>query len=50
MEGEADPFPIPFRQYCEGSYFGDSDVLADDNNEGRDGTALVDAKSTIFVM
>jgi len=36
--------------YVEGSYFGDSDVLADKTNDGRDGTALVDAESVIFVI
>lgn len=50
-EGETDkPYLIPFNMYLEGSYFGDSDVLADKNNEGRDGTALVDAKSVIYVI
>ena len=50
-EGETDvPYHIPFNMYVEGSYFGDSDVLADTNNEGRDGTALVDAESVIFVI
>ena len=50
LEGEAEPLMIPFNKYIEGSYFGDSDVLADDDNEGRDGTAEVDAESIIFVM
>lgn len=36
--------------YVEGSYFGDSDVLGDLENEGRDGTALVDAESNLFVI
>jgi hypothetical protein len=36
--------------YVEGSYFGDSDVLADKNNDGRDGTAVIDARSKIFVI
>ena len=50
-EGETDiPYLIPFNMYVEGSYFGDSDVLADTSNEGRDGTALVDAKSIIYVI
>jgi hypothetical protein len=50
-EGETDvPYHIPFNMYVEGSYFGDSDVLADTNNEGRDGTALVDAESVIYVI
>ena len=41
-------FNIPFNMYIEGSYFGDSDVLVqkdmkeDDQETGRDGTALVD--------
>ena len=44
LEGETpEPYHIPFNMYVEGSYFGDSDVLADKFNEGRDGTALVDA-------
>ena len=51
LEGEtATPHYIPFNMYVEGSYFGDSDVLADKNNEGRDGTALVDGKSCIYVI
>jgi CRP-like cAMP-binding protein len=50
-EGETDaPYLIPFNMYVEGSYFGDSDVLADTSNEGRDGYALVDAKSIIYVI
>lgn len=36
--------------YVEGSYFGDSDVLADKYNEGRDGTAVVDSESVIFII
>lgn len=44
------PYNIPFNMYVEGSYFGDSDVLADNEREGRDGTALVDAESVIFVI
>lgn len=36
--------------YAEGSYFGDSDVLADKKNEGRDGSAIVDSESVIYVM
>jgi len=50
-EGEIDKtYNIPFNMYVEGSYFGDSDVLADKQNQERDGTALVDAKSVIFVI
>lgn len=50
-DGETDvPYLIPFNMYVEGSYFGDSDVLADTTNEGRDGTALVDSKSVIYVI
>ena len=50
-EGEIDqPYHIPFNMYVEGSYFGDSDVLADKTNDGRDGTALVDAESVVFVI
>lgn len=36
--------------YVAGSYFGDSDVLADQNHEGRDGTAIVDSESVIYVI
>lgn len=36
--------------YAEGSYFGDSDVLADKFNEGRDGTAIVEEKSRLLVI
>ena len=43
-------YMIPFNMYVEGSYFGDSDVLGDWDNEGRDGTALVDAQSNLFVV
>ena len=51
VEGEIDQvYHIPFNMYVEGSYFGDSDVLADKNNDGRDGTALIDAQSVIFVI
>ena len=51
LEGMADaPFNTPFNMYVEGSYFGDSDVLGDHENEGRDGTALVDAESNVFVI
>ena len=52
-EGEIPkPYNIPFNMYVEGSYFGDSDVLVDKDREitGRDGTALVDAESMIYVM
>ena len=52
-EGEIPkPYNIPFNMYVEGSYFGDSDVLTEKEREGmgRDGTALVDAESIIFVM
>lgn len=50
-EGEI-PWPhnIPFNMYVEGSYFGDSDVLADIKKVGRDGTAIVDAESVIYVI
>ena len=48
LEGEVeDQFYIPFNMYSGGSYFGDSDVLSD---LPRDGTALVDAESNLFVM
>ena len=51
LDGQADtPFNTPFNMYVEGSYFGDSDVLGDLENEGRDGTALVDAESNLFVI
>lgn len=51
LEGKVDvPFNTPFNMYVEGSYFGDSDVLGDHENEGRDGTALVDAQSNLFVI
>lgn len=51
LEGKVDvPFNTPFNMYVEGSYFGDSDVLGDHENEGRDGTALVDAESNLFVI
>jgi hypothetical protein len=50
MKGKADPFMMPFNMYAEGSYFGDSDVLADKDNEGRDGTACVEEKSRLLVM
>ena len=51
LEGATDvPFNCPFNMYVEGSYFGDSDVLGDLENEGRDGTALVDAESNLFVI
>jgi len=51
LEGQADvPFNTPFNMYVEGSYFGDSDVLGDLENEGRDGTAQVDAESNFFVI
>jgi hypothetical protein len=44
-------FNIPFNMYIEGSYFGDSDVLTQDREvDGRDGTALVDAQSVIYVI
>jgi hypothetical protein len=36
--------------YVEGSYFGDSDVLADKTNDGRDGTAIVDSESKILLI
>jgi len=82
-EGEIDqPYHIPFNMYMQGSYFGDSDVLAaalslyitfrltainfhmikrhykkgggtdlaDKTNDGRDGTAIVDAESVVFVI
>ena len=50
-EGEVDkPYHIPFNMYVEGSYFGDSDVLADKTNDGRDGTAIVDSESSILVI
>lgn len=50
-EGQIDqPYHIPFNMYVAGSYFGDSDVLADTNNEGRDGTAIVDSESVIYVI
>ena len=48
IEGEVDEqFYIPFNMYSAGSYFGDSDVLGD---MPRDGTALVDAESSLFVV
>ena len=51
LEGKTDaPFNTPFNMYVEGSYFGDSDVLGDLENEGRDGTALVDAESNLYVI
>lgn len=51
LEGKIEqPFNVPFNMYVEGSYFGDSDVLGDLENEGRDGTALVDAESNLFVI
>ena len=51
LEGKTgEPFNCPFNMYVEGSYFGDSDVLGDLENEGRDGTALVDAESQVFVI
>ena len=51
LEGKVDvPFNTPFNMYVEGSYFGDSDVLGDHENEGRDGTALVDAESNLYVI
>ena len=51
LEGQADtPFNTPFNMYVEGSYFGDSDVLGDLENEGRDGTAIVDAESNLFII
>lgn len=51
LEGLVDmPFNTPFNMYVEGSYFGDSDVLGDLENEGRDGTALVDAESNLFII
>lgn len=46
-------FNIPFNMYVEGSYFGDSDVLVPPQikqEQGRDGTALVDTQLIIFVM
>lgn len=51
LEGETKaPYYIPFNMYVEGSCFGESDVLADPKNEGRDGTAIVDGKSCIYVI
>ena len=48
LEGEVDEqFYVPFNMYSGGSYFGDSDVLSD---LPRDGTALVDAESVLFVL
>ena len=48
LEGEVDQqFYVPFNMYSGGSYFGDSDVLSD---LPRDGTALVDAESVLFVL
>ena len=44
------PYNIPFNMYMSGSYFGDSDVLGDFDNAGRDGTAIVDAETNMFVM
>ena len=50
-DGETDvPYLIPFNMYVEGSYFGDSDVLADKTNDGRDGTAIVDSESKILLI
>lgn len=51
LEGQTDePQYAPFNMYVEGSYFGDSDVLGDHENEGRDGTAIVDAESNLYVI
>jgi len=50
MEGLGQPYMIPFNMYAAGSYFGDSDLLADKEMEGRDGTALVDLESMVLVM
>ena len=50
MEGLGQPYMIPFNMYAAGSYFGDSDLLADKEQEGRDGTAMVDLESMVLVM
>lgn len=34
---------VPFNLYVEGSYFGDSDIIATGVKDGRDGTAIADA-------
>ena len=43
-------YNVPFNMYVEGSYFGDSDVLAGDGKASRDGTAIADCECHLLVI
>jgi CRP-like cAMP-binding protein len=44
------PVLVPFNLYIEGSYFGDSDILVDNQKNIRDSTAIADVRSELLVI
>lgn len=45
-----EPLNIAFIAYVEGSYFGDSDIFFQDENKGRDSTAIADNECHLLVL
>eukprot|EP00347_Sterkiella_histriomuscorum_P001048 403373535 len=45
-----EPLNIAFIAYVEGSYFGDSDIFFQDENKGRDSTAVADTECHLLVL
>ena len=45
-----EPLNIAFIAYVEGSYFGDSDIFVQDENKGRDSTAVADTECHLLVL
>lgn len=41
---------MPFVAYCEGSYFGDSDIFVKSNHLERDSTAIACQECHLFVL
>lgn len=46
----SEPLNIAFIAYVEGSYFGDSDIFFQDENKGRDSTAVSDTECHLLVL
>lgn len=44
-----EPNNVAMIAYVEGSFFGDSDILFQDENKGRDSTAIADEECHLLV-
>lgn len=49
-EEEIEECNIAFIAYPEGSYFGDHDILFNDDNKGRDSTAIAENECHLLIL